>query len=121
MRCLLVFLFVPLIALAQSAPATAFPEGSVPLEAEALQRFLTGKTFWVKPVEGSEFRMGTRDSYAYINIGANSDTGRWKAVGSTVCIEWQKFTPACYPDARMAGGVLYVKRTNTGEVVPFRP
>ena len=107
---------VPVIALAQASFPTDFPEGSVPVQAEALKQFLTGKTFVAKPVVGSELRIQYKDSYAFLNSGSTSDSGRWRTEGSSVCNEWKTIRASC-SEMRLLGQALYVKRANNGEVI----
>ena len=112
---LAVLLIAP-FASAQTAFPTEFPLGSVPLDPAALKQQLTGKTFVVKPVDGSQFRIQYKDSYVFFNSGTFKDTGRWKTEGSSVCIEWNNIRPSC-SEFQASGSVLYVKRANNGEVV----
>jgi hypothetical protein len=117
MRCsLFAIVFLPIAVLAQVAFPTEFPAGSAPVEANALKQFLTGKTFIAKPVVGVEFRLQFKDSYAFFNSGATSDSGPWRTEGSSVCNDWKTFRASC-SEMRMSGKELYVKRANNGEVV----
>ena len=50
MRPFWLFVFVPVIALAQAAMPTEFPSDSTPFTAEALKERVTGKTFTLKPL-----------------------------------------------------------------------
>ena len=107
---------VPVMAMAQASFPTDFPEGSVPVQAEALKQFLTGKTFVAKPVVGSELRIQYKDSFAFLNSGGTSDSGRWRTEGSSVCNEWKTIRASC-SEMRLLGQALYVKRSSNGEVM----
>ena len=78
LRPLFAAVLMPASVLAQGSFPTEFPEDSAPVEATALKQFLTGKTFIAKPVAGLEFRIQYKDSYAFFNSGATSDSGRWR-------------------------------------------
>jgi hypothetical protein len=116
MRILPLILVAPTLALAQAAFPTDWPSGAQPLAPEALRQRLVGKTFVAKPATGSDVRTEYQDTYAYINVGDTSDSGRWKAEGSAVCVEWKKLRPSC-SEIRLAGEMLYVKRASNGEVM----
>lgn len=113
-------LLLPLMALAQPALQTEFPKSAAPLETEALKKLLTGRSFLLTPAAGSPMRLQYRDSYAYLNIGNRSDSGKWHVEGSAVCIAWQVFPVGC-SEIRVDGDTLYTKRASNGEVVVMRP
>ncbi len=113
-------LLLPALALAQSALKTEFPAAAVPLEPPALQKLLSGRVFHVAPAEGSPWRLQFNDTYAYINVGNRSDSGKWRVEGSAVCMDWRFFASGC-SEARRDGDTLYVKRSTNGEVVIFKP
>lgn len=72
--------------------------------------------FVAKPVVGSELRIQYKDSYAFLNSGSTSDSGRWRTEGSSVCNEWKTIRASC-SEMRLLGQALYVKRANNGEVM----
>ncbi|MDO9075777.1 MAG: DUF995 domain-containing protein [Rubrivivax sp.] len=119
-HALLLCLLVPTLALAQPTLQTEFPKTAKPLESEALKKLLTGRTFLISQAAGSEMRLQYRDTYAYINIGNRSDSGKWRVEGSAACIDWQVFPAAC-SEVRVDGELIYTKRASNGEVVVMRP
>jgi hypothetical protein len=120
MKKLLALLAAPTIALAQASFPTEWPAGSQPLAADALKQRLVGKTFVAKPVIGAEVRVEYQETYAYLNVGGTSDSGKWRTEGSTVCNDWRNLRAAC-SEFRLLGEVLYVKRANNGEIMPLVP
>lgn len=117
---LLALLLAPVAALAQAPVPTEFQSDAVPLASEALKQRLTGKVFLVSPVIGAPLRVEYRDTYAFVNVGNFSDSGKWRVEGSSVCVDWKKAPPSC-SDARLTGDILYVKRTSNGEIVAMHP
>ena len=120
MRPFWLFVFVPVIALAQAAMPTEFPSDSTPFTAEALKERVTGQTFTFKPLAGDVVRIQYQGTYAFFNVGSVSDSGKWRVEGSSVCYEWKKFPGGC-SEHRSVGGIVYVKRFSTGEVVVLQP
>ena len=114
---LLVFAMLP--AMAQPAFPTEFPPGATELTSEQLTRLLDGHVYRLKPVKGPEIRIEYRGEVAYMTIGSNSDTGKWRVDKSSICIEWTN-RPAGCSEVRMVGNVLYSKRPS-GEVLPVVP
>nr|WP_329691193.1 hypothetical protein [Caldimonas sp.] len=110
----------PILVVAQASFPTEFPAGSTELTADALRARLVGKTFSFKPVVGNHVRIEYKDVYAFVNVGATSDSGKWRVEGSSVCNEWTKLPHTCSA-FRLANDVLYVKRANNGEVVALTP
>ncbi len=86
MRFALALLLAPAITFAQSSFPTEFPNGALPLTADALKQRLLGKTFVAKSLTGPDVRTEYRETYVYLNIGNTNDTGTWKTEGSTVCM-----------------------------------
>jgi len=107
-------------AFAQSPLQTEFPPGATQLEAEALQKLLTGKTFLISQAVGSDMRIQYKESFVFINIGQRSDSGEWRAEGSTVCIDWRTLPKGC-SEVRTKDDTIYLKRTSNNEVVVMKP
>ena len=120
MRLLLLLVAVPIIATAQTSFPTEWPSGAETLSPDALRQRLVGKTFVAKSLTSAEIRTEYRETYAYINIGRTSDSGRWRTEGSAVCNEWRNLRPAC-SEIRAVGDALYVKRANNGEIMSLVP
>ncbi|MEO6408943.1 MAG: hypothetical protein ABIO45_09355 [Burkholderiaceae bacterium] len=97
----------PVLTLAQTSAPTAFPADSVALSPTALTERLSGKTFLAKPVSDPEVRVQYRSDFAFVNVGNASD-------------EWRNFRPSC-SEVRLLGGVMYVKRASSGEVMILQP
>jgi hypothetical protein len=116
----LIGLLMPSLSMAQPALQTEFPAAAVPLDAQALTRLLSGRTFMVTPSTGPEMRLEYRGAYAYINIGNRSDSGKWRIEGSAACIDWQQLAVGCN-EVRVEGPVIYWKRSSNGEVVVLKP
>ena len=117
MRTLMIgLLFVPVLALAQPAFPTEFPAGAVALSSDDLQKRLTGNVIGMKYANGADVRLEFKDTYAYVNSGNSSDSGKWRVEGSQLCIDWQRFQSGC-SDVRIVGNALYVKRVTNGEIV----
>jgi hypothetical protein len=117
---LLALLLAPAAALAQAPAPTEFPSDAVPLASEALRQRVMGKVFVINPVAGAPLRVEYRDVYAFVNVGNFNDSGKWRVEGSSVCVDWKKAPPGC-SEARLAGDILYVKRTSNGEIVAMQP
>lgn len=107
-------------SIAQPAFPTEFPAGSSPLSPEPLTKLVAGKVFKLKPATGAEIRVEYRDDWAYFNVGNSSDSGKWKAEGSAICVDWKRIPPGC-SEMRMVGDTLYTKRVSNGEVLPMHP
>jgi hypothetical protein len=120
MRALAIGLLLPIATLAQTTPPMEFPAGAEPLSPEALVERLKGKVFTVKPASGNPWRMEYKETYAFINVGSASDSGKWTAQGTTICHSWQRFPSGC-SEVREAGGKVHMKRSTTGEVVVLEP
>jgi hypothetical protein len=119
MRSLLTaVLFSPVLAWAQAAFPTDFPQGAQPLTADALRQRIVGKTFVAKSATSPDVRTQYQEKFVYINVGASSDSGTWRTENSTICVEWKRFTSGC-SEVRAVGDLLYVKRSNNGEVMPM--
>ncbi|HRK38515.1 MAG TPA: hypothetical protein PK347_09005 [Burkholderiaceae bacterium] len=117
MRTLLVgFLFTPVLAFAQPTFPTEFPPGAVTLSPDDLKQKLTGNVFNMTYANGAAVRLEFKETYVYVNSGNSSDSGKWRAEGSQLCIEWQRFQSGC-SDMRMVESTLYVKRITNGEIV----
>lgn len=117
MRTLLIgWLFAPALVLAQAGFPTEFPPGAVTVPPDDLQKKLTGRVAQMKYANGAEVRVEYRDSYAYINVGNSSDSGKWRVQATQVCIDWQRFPAGCF-EVRAVGDVLYAKRATNGEIV----
>ncbi len=120
MRILPFVFLAPTFALAQVAFPIDWPSGARPLTAETLRQRLVGKTFVGKSATTPELRIEYQETYAYLNIGDYSDSGKWRTEGSTVCNEWKKSRPGC-SEFRAVGEALYVKRANNGEIMTLLP
>jgi hypothetical protein len=120
MRLLLALAAAPVIAAAQTSFPTEWPTGAESLSPEALRQRLVGKTFVAKSVTSPDVRTEYRETYAYINVGNTTDSGRWRTEGSAVCNEWRSLRPAC-SEIRALGEALYVKRANNGEIMSLVP
>ena len=113
-------LLAPVLAIAQTSFPTSFPEAATPLNPETLKQRLAGKTFLLKPVVGAELRIEYQDTYAFVNVGGTSDSGKWRIEGSSVCVDWRKFPPSC-SEARLIADTIYIKRSSNGEIVALQP
>lgn len=111
-----IVLLTPLLAIAQTAFPTDFPDGAVALSPEALKAVLLGKVATSKPVKGPELKVTYKDTYAFLNAGNFADSGKWRVEGSSVCIDWQKIKPSC-GEVRAVGDAIYIKRAGNDEVV----
>ena len=94
MRPFWLFVFAPVIALAQAAAPTEFPSDSTLFTAEALKERVTGNTFTFKPLAGDVVRIQYQATYAFFNVGSVSDSGKWRVEGSSICYEWKNFQEA---------------------------
>ena len=117
MRTILIGLAcLPVWALAQAPFATDFPGGAAVVAADDLQKKLTGRVFQMKYANGTDVRLEFKDTYAYVNSGSSSDSGKWRTEGSKLCIEWQRFPSGC-SEVRTVAEALYLKRFANGEIV----
>lgn len=116
MRSFLMLLFVPFFAFAQTAVTTTFPADAVALSPEALKLRLMGNSFLADPFSGAQLQLQYKESYAFVNAGNFSDSGKWKVEESAVCVEWRKVAHSC-SEIRAHGDVLLVKRSSNGEIM----
>lgn len=116
-RFVSIFLFVPIVALAQETMPTQFPDTALAPNADSLREHLAGKSFNVKPFNGASWRLEyASNGYVFLNTSTGySDKGRWRVEDGKLCAEWTKLTSGCN-EARLAGSFLLIKRHN-GEVV----
>lgn len=112
-------LCVPVWAFAQVDFPKEFPAGAAVVEAAELQKKLTGRVAEMTYADRAEVRVEYRDTYAYLNVGQTSDTGKWRVDGSQVCIDWRRFSLVCF-EVRAVGDTLYAKRAVNGEIVQMR-
>lgn len=109
-------LSAPLTLKAQAPLATEFPAGAVALDPQALKTLLLGKVATTQVATGPVLKVTYKDTYAFLNAGNFTDSGKWRVEGSSVCIDWQKIKPSC-TEVRTVGDVIYIKRSSNGEVV----
>jgi hypothetical protein len=112
------------VAWAQAPVAfpTEFPEGAVVMEPAALVQRLTGAVIHVKYADGTEARVEYKDTYAFLNAGNRTDSGKWRVQNSQICVDWQRSRAGCV-EVRTVGDALYAKRAINGEIVRvmFKP
>ena len=122
MRALLWVTLLPLSAVAQSAMPTEFPADSAVLPADALQQRIAGKVYKARLTDGATWRVEYKaNGYVFLNTGTGfSDTGKWSIKGEQLCTEWNRATSGCL-ETRASSEAIYIRRTNTGEVVALRP
>lgn len=122
MRTVWSVMLLPLSVMAQSGLPTDFPADAVVLATDTLQQRLTDKVYRAKLADGSTWRLEYKSNgYAFLNTGTGfSDTGKWSVQGSQLCSEWRRASSGCL-ETRATSDVVYVKRSNTGEVVALRP
>ena len=96
---------------------TEFPVDALILPPQELQQRLQGKVYTAKLADGTGWRVDYRGEYVYVNLSTGpSDKGRWRVEGNLVCTEYDRFPSSC-AEMRASATRLYVKRSNTGEVV----
>ena len=105
---------------APGAP-TEFPADATTPGAGGLNELLAGKTFSVKLADGASWRLEYKLSgYYFVNTSSGfNGSGKWYAQDGKLCSETSS-TPQVCADARVSGGLLYVKRMN-GEVIVLIP
>ena len=111
---------LPIVASAQTAPPTTFPESAAPVTAEALRERLAGKVFRATLHDGSTWRLEYKtNGYAFIDVGNGfRDTGNWRVEDGKLCGEWRRVTGGCN-EVRVGDDAVYIKRMN-GEVVALK-
>ena len=116
-RALMIGCFLaPALVCAQAGFPTEFAADAVPLQPDELQKRLTGRVAQMKYANGADVRLEFKDTYAFVNSGNNSDSGKWRVDGTKLCTEWQRFPSGC-SEVRAKGDLLYVKRVMNGEIV----
>jgi hypothetical protein len=109
---------MPSLSGAQSAaPVPAFPPDAQPVAPEVLKERLTGKSFFYRTASGGEVRLQFKSDFVYVNAGPTNDSGRWRAEGSQMCIEWNRIPNSGCSEARMLGNTVYLTRVATAEVI----
>lgn len=122
MRAVLSVMIWPLSAVAQNALPSEFPADAVVLAADALQQRMEGRVYRAKLADGSTWRVEYKgNGYAFLNTGTGfSDSGTWSVQRGQLCSEWRRATSGCL-ETRATPDAVYIKRSNTGEVVALRP
>ena len=105
---------------APGAPTECPADATTP-GAGAVNELLAGKTFSVKLNDGASWRLEYKSNgYYFVNTSAGfNGKGTWKAQDGKLCSE-SSSTPQFCAEARLSGGLLYVKRMN-GEVIVLTP
>lgn len=118
--CLVSALLFTTIANAQTALPTEYPEGAVALTGDVIREQLAGKTYTLKPSDGSTWRLEFKaDGYAFLDTSRGyRDSGKWRIDVNNWCIELQKAGLAC-SELRRKGDVFYYRRISNGEIVPM--
>jgi hypothetical protein len=108
--------------MAQSAMPTEFPADSAVLPADALQQRMAGKVYKARLTDGATWRLEYKaNGYVFLNTGTGfSDTGKWSVKGEQLCTDWNRAPSGCL-ETRASNEAVYIKRSNTGEVVALRP
>lgn len=110
---------------AQPATATQppWPEDAQPVSADALRQALDGRTFRARLPNGSGWRLQYQGEYVFVDLSSGArDKGRWKTADGQLCVTYESRFPSGCSDMRAGpGGVIYLRRSSTGEIVPLRP
>jgi len=116
---LMALLFVVSNAIAQDQPPKDFPADSTTPNAENLRDHLSGKTFAAKFASGATVTTQfSADGKLKATISTGGvDTGDWKVENGKLCGTLRKAGQFCN-DARLSGGVLWLRRMN-GEVIRY--
>ncbi|MBC7603480.1 MAG: hypothetical protein H7255_12580 [Ramlibacter sp.] len=110
----IVFLLLTSLAFAQSPPLDAPPEGSVPIEGEALRQRLSTKVFeFTAPGTSVTSRLQYEaNGFVFLNVSTGlSDSAAWRVEGPMLCAEWKKIPPSC-SEMRVKGDLLFARRLN---------
>ncbi len=118
--CLVSALLSATIASAQTALPTEYPEGAVALNGDVIREQLAGKTYTVKPSDGTTWRLEFKaDGYVFLDTSRGyRDSGKWRIDVNNWCTEMQKTGPGC-SELRRKGEVFYYRRISNGEIVPM--
>lgn len=122
MRLLLCVLMIPAAALAQNSMPTEFPSDATTPSEEVLVGRVAGQVYRAKLTDGATWRLEYKaNGYVFLNTGSGfSDTGKWSIKKGQLCTEWGRATSGCV-ETRATSDALFIKRSNTGEVVALRP
>lgn len=109
------------LASAQPAPA-AWPDGAQSLAADALRAKVAGKVFKAEGGTAKPSRLQYKDDgFVFLNVSTGfRDTGKWRVEGTYLCTDWQTAPNSGCSEVRVAGDVLYVRRSN-GELLSLTP
>jgi len=120
MRILIGLLLFPLVAAAQTAMPTAFPDDSTPLTNEALRERVAGKVFRLTAHNGMTMRIDYKtNGFAFFDTSTGGrDSGPWRVEEGKLCADWRRATGGC-SEVRALGDKLYIKRVSNGEVLAF--
>lgn len=107
---------------AQADTAAGFPPTAVALEPAALQARLAGQVFRTVDGQGRSWRLEySRLGHLFVDIGSGfRDDGPYRVEGSQVCVRLQRSGASC-TEYRLAGDVLYLKRSSNGEILKLDP
>jgi hypothetical protein len=122
MRTALPLLLVSFGAMAQTAAVPSeFPAEASTRSADELRSLFAGKVLRARLADGSTWRLEYKaNGYAFVDTGTGfRDTGQWRVEDGRICVEWRKAPGGCN-EARSAGSTVYIKRTQSGEVVALR-
>ena len=125
LRIATLFLFTATVS-AQSLPDTFPAEDMAPTETE-LRAMLSGRDFKVIRPEGGRITISFfRNGYVFAGgsigqVDSIRGKGRWKVVGSTVCLDWfaANFDSTCLETRKTEDGL--VLRRSSGELVRWVP
>jgi hypothetical protein len=125
--CLLALLVALAAPALHAQPATAapppWPEDAQPVSAEALHQLLAGRTFQARLANGSGWRLQYQGEYLFVDLTSGArDKGRWQTAEGQVCVTYEgRFPSGCSDMRKGPGGMVYMRRSSTGEIVPLRP
>ena len=118
--CLVSALLSATIVSAQTALPTEYPEGSMALTGDVIREQLAGKTYTVKPFDGTTWRLEFKaDGSVFLDTSRGyRDSGKWRIDVNNWCAEMQKTGLAC-SELRRKGEIFYYRRISNGEIVPM--
>lgn len=107
---------------AAQAPAAAWPESAQGLADDALRSKVAGKVFRTAGGTIRPARLQYQaNGFVFLDVSTGfRDTGKWRVEGVNLCTDWQKAPSSGCNETRVAGDIIYLRRTN-GELMSLTP
>lgn len=121
--CLLAALATPALRAQPAADAMPpWPADAQIVSAETLRQLLAGRTFQARLTNSNGWRFQYQGDYLFVDLASGArDKGRWHTTDGRSCVTYEgRFPSGCSEMRAGPGGVVYLRRNSTGEIVTLR-